>query len=71
VNGSPTYRTTFLMRYSEIPTLAIVVTLAGYCVYSTVVPAIVPKSIFAPSEVFHMKKNDLSNGRRCFGKRRM
>jgi hypothetical protein len=54
-----------IMRKSHL------VTLAGYYVYSTVVPAIVPKFVLAPSEVFHMKKNDFSNGRRCFGKRRM
>ncbi len=38
------------------------VTLAGYCVHSTVVPAIVPKIIFAPSEEIHVKELLLSNG---------
>ena len=39
------------------------VTLAGYCSHSTLVPAIVPKTFFAPSEKIHMKKLFLSNGR--------
>jgi hypothetical protein len=45
------------------------VTLAGYCVHSTVVPAIVPKTFFAPSEEIHGKELLLSNGGGCYGKR--
>jgi hypothetical protein len=44
------------------------VTLAGYCVHSTVVPAIVPKNVFAPSEEIHVKELLLSNGGGCYGK---
>ncbi len=47
----------------------LLVTLAGYCVHSTLVPAIVPKLFFAPSEEIHMKKIFLSNGRGRAGKR--
>ncbi len=47
----------------------IMVTLAGYCVHSTVVPAIVPKIIFAPGEEIHMKELLLSDGGGCYGKR--
>ncbi len=46
------------------------VTLAGYCVHSTVVPAIVPILFFAPTEEIVWKEKVLSNGRRCIGKRR-
>ena len=35
----------------------LVVTLAGYCVHSTLVPAIVPILEFAPSDKIHVKKN--------------
>jgi hypothetical protein len=42
--------------------LFILVTLAGYCVHSTVVPAIVPKVVFAPSEEIHGKELLFSNG---------
>ncbi len=45
------------------------VTLAGYCVHSTVVPAIVPKTNFAPSEEIHGKELLLSNGGGCYGKK--
>jgi hypothetical protein len=46
------------------------VTLAGYCVHSTVVPAIVPKIYFAPSEEIHGKELLVCNGGGCYGKRR-
>jgi hypothetical protein len=51
--------------------LTSMVTLAGYCVliHSTVVPAIVPKTNFAPSEKIQVKELLLSNGRGCAGKR--
>jgi hypothetical protein len=42
------------------------VTLAGYCVHSTVVPAIVPKTNFAPSEEIHMKELSFSIGEKCY-----
>ncbi len=51
------------------PASRAMVTLAGYCVHSTLVPAIVPFFFFAPSEKIHMKKSFLSNGRGCAGKR--
>ncbi len=38
-----------------------VVTLAGYCVHSTVVPAIVPIFVFAPTEEIHVMENVVSN----------
>jgi hypothetical protein len=44
----------------------LVVTLAGYCVHSTVVPAIVPKNIFAPSEEIDGKELLFSNGGGCY-----
>ena len=47
-----------------------VVTLAGYCVHSTLVPAIVPILFFPPTEQIDYKGKFSSNGRRCFGKRR-
>jgi hypothetical protein len=51
------------------PRTSSMVTLAGYCAHSTVVPAIVPKIIFAPSEDIHVKELLLSNGGGCYGKR--
>ena len=42
------------------------VTLAGYCVHSTVVPAIVPKFVFAPSEEIDGKELLFSNGGGCY-----
>ncbi len=42
------------------------VTLAGYCVHSTVVPAIVPKLFFAPSEEIDGKELLFSNGGGCY-----
>jgi hypothetical protein len=45
------------------------VTLAGYCVHSTVIPAIVPKTIFATSEEIDGKELLFSNGGGCYGKR--
>jgi hypothetical protein len=42
------------------------VTLAGYCVHSTVVPAIVPKKCFAPSEEIDGKELLFSNGGGCY-----
>ncbi len=52
-----------------ILTVRLLVTLAGYYVHSTLVPAVVPKTFFAPSEKIHIKKLFLSNGRGCAGKR--
>ena len=46
------------------------VTLAGYCVHSTLVPAIVPILFFPPTEQIDYKGKFSSNGRRCVGKRR-
>jgi hypothetical protein len=42
------------------------VTLAGYCVHSTVVPAIVPKIFLAPSEEIHGKELLFSNDGGCY-----
>ena len=42
------------------------VTLAGYCVHSTVVPAIVPEFVFAPSEEIDGKELLFSNGGGCY-----
>jgi hypothetical protein len=37
--------------------------------YSTVAPAIVPRTFFAPSDEIHVKELLLSNGGGCYGKR--
>ncbi len=42
------------------------VTLAGYCIHSTVVPAIVPKYFLPPSEEIHGKELLFSNGGGCY-----
>jgi hypothetical protein len=42
------------------------VTLAGYCIHSTVVPAIVPKYFLAPTEEIHGKELLFSNGGGCY-----
>jgi hypothetical protein len=49
--------------------VCVLVTLAGYCVHSTVVPAIVPKTFFAPSEEIHGKELSVFIDWGCYGKR--
>ncbi len=49
--------------FAVIVGLMFLVTLAGYYIHSTLVPAIVPKNKFPPSEEIDVKDSFLSNGR--------
>ena len=54
--------TLYQLAYYQV----LLVTLAGYCVHSTVVPVIVPKIFFAPSEEIDGKELLLSNAEGCY-----
>ncbi len=53
-----------VVRQSASATM--MVTLAGYCVHSTLVPAIVPKFFLAPTEEIDGKELLFSNGGGCY-----
>ncbi len=49
--------------HKAMPVWDSLVTLAGYYIHSTLVPVIVPKCFFPPSEEIDVKDSFLSNGR--------
>jgi hypothetical protein len=61
---SAAYETLFIDRLVRLASTGdLMVTLAGYYIHSTLVPVIVPKCFFPPSEEIDVKDSFLSNGR--------